>query len=242
MLGKIYSLQSSEDNKIRYIGQTINSLNRRLSAHIYDVKRSIKKNKQLSYKENWINKFLKSNTVHLLTISTIEECDISVLDDREKYWINFYKSSKLTNIAEGGKRRWITEEMKKKISLANSGKNNGMYGKKNPHSVESIEKLKKSLRNSEKFRLYKLKCSTEEHRQKVRVKQRIDDVLLLDLNLNIIKVYDSISSITKDLDCTKSNIIHARKDKRKLMKKYWVTYKKDYEKLCNKLNFPELAT
>lgn len=93
----------------------------------------------------------------------IEECGASNINEREKFWINFYKSRDRGvgyNIAEGGSGgdtmskhpnkaetkqkiskanigKIMTQEAKQKISEANSGERNGFYGKK--HTIENIE-------------------------------------------------------------------------------------------------------
>jgi group I intron endonuclease len=65
--------------------------------------------------------------------------------EEEKFLVNeeWIKSKDNYNIAIGGNGGDFGDEVRKKISLANSGKNNGMYGKK--ISEKTREKLQKKL-------------------------------------------------------------------------------------------------
>ena len=54
----------------------------------------------------------------------IEECDISIIDEREKYWISYYNSTNSCfgyNNNSGGKRPIVSEKTKMKISLGRKG-------------------------------------------------------------------------------------------------------------------------
>jgi len=43
-------------------------------------------------------------------------------------------------------------------------------------------------------------------------------------------VITTANEVADFLGCTKINVLHSRKDVRKVCKKYWTVYKKDYEK------------
>jgi len=89
--GFVYCLKNPlEDNKIFYIGKTIGSLNKRLKEHI--------NNKSLNAnKENIIKLILDAQKdVIIEEIEFVE--DISILDEREKYWIREFSEKGLSNI------------------------------------------------------------------------------------------------------------------------------------------------
>lgn len=115
----IYGL-FSEDKHIRYVGKTVN-LNKRLKQHIANSK-----NKK-THRDQWIQKCLSENKE--INIKLIETCDESNWQDREKYWIKFYReNSDLTNHYDGGEsgsvikytesyemvREWVQKNIKSK--------------------------------------------------------------------------------------------------------------------------------
>jgi group I intron endonuclease len=90
----IYKLIDPISNDVRYVGKT-NNLNRRLSAHI---KRSTT-NKYHSAR--WINSLIDKGFKPLISI--IEECTEKNWEEREIYWISYYREKyDLTNILDGG--------------------------------------------------------------------------------------------------------------------------------------------
>lgn len=115
----IYVLKDPETGTIRYIGKTVKDPKRRVKEHIYAVKKETKRNHRL----NWIQSLLNKNLEPM--IETIEICSWIESQEREKYWIKYYKDLgfNLVNETEGGE--------------GNLG-----YVK----SKETIEKLKQSLR------------------------------------------------------------------------------------------------
>lgn len=90
---KIYSLKSPLSNEIRYIGVTINKLNSRLSQHIYEGR-----HKDGTHKINWIKSLIKKGLKPIIEL--VEICDCNNWEERERYWISYYKN--LTNTNEGG--------------------------------------------------------------------------------------------------------------------------------------------
>ena len=124
----IYTLKDPTTNTIRYVGQT-NDLKRRLDRHVTNS-RSLKDNRHIS---NWIRSL---NTIPIMDV--VETCDYSVRNEREQYWIDYYKNQgcDLCNSSNGGAGagvgnkncvgRIMSEETKAKIAKANKGNS---YGK-----------------------------------------------------------------------------------------------------------------
>ena len=140
--GEIYALTEPLTGEIRYIGQTTESLKTRLRRHINESKSS----KKRCYRLNWVKKLITQNMKPKIVL--LERVPINELADREIYYIKKYKelNFRLVNSCDGGKggMRNASLETRKKISMANKGEKNGMYGKK--HSSETIEKYKKKRR------------------------------------------------------------------------------------------------
>lgn len=225
----IYYLTCPLTNEIRYIGQTKFKLQKRLRSHIQEARRYIKYGINPTRKNYWIASLIRDNKENDIKIHLIENCDISEVDQKEIYWIGYYKSKsdKITNTAIGGRTSHLSDESKKKIGLANKGEKNGMFGKRFTRSPEDKERTRLAMINSEKFQKSR---KSDEYRHKISMVQQIDDWLLLDINLNIINIFATANDVAKFLGCKKINVLHARSDMRKVCKNYWVVYKKDYDR------------
>jgi group I intron endonuclease len=110
----IYKMSNPFNNKV-YIGQTVRMLSNRVDA----FRRGKFTNEHLS---EAFNSYGFGNFI----FEIIELCDdVTQLDDREKYWINYYKSTNREfgyNIEGGGKRSNLSEETKLKLSESHKGK------------------------------------------------------------------------------------------------------------------------
>ena len=91
---KIYVLKHPDTLEVRYVGKTVRSLSRRLDNHIANAKGN-KHNKHLS---NWIINILNKNKRPIIEL--LEECDYSVWQEREQYWISQFPN--LINLTKGG--------------------------------------------------------------------------------------------------------------------------------------------
>lgn len=151
-LGYIYGLICPLTNEIRYIGQTTKSLNERKRGHLNKFYRSlsINENNKKTHKEGWFYQLHKLDRLKELEIVLIEQCDKSIIYDREQIIINEYKTNgyKLTNLKDGGynpsghKLGNMTDENKKKIS--EGGKKSWVTRKNTPEDIERVKKIKKT--------------------------------------------------------------------------------------------------
>lgn len=145
----IYKI-TSPSGKI-YIGESSNIYNRKYYYKINSCHKQVKLYNSLK-KYGWENH----------TFEVIEECSFEDLLCRERYWQDFYDvlgenglNLELTNC--GDSKRVLSLDSKTKISKANSGVNNGMFGRRLSkehikilrsyrHTEEAISKI--SLRSS----------------------------------------------------------------------------------------------
>lgn len=81
MDGYIYIIKNDIDKHV-YIGQTINTLNDRLKEHF-------SKSKRINSK---FYKAIRLYGIEHFNISLLEKCDVSLLNNREKYYIKMYDS------------------------------------------------------------------------------------------------------------------------------------------------------
>lgn len=93
--GKIYRIVNDLNNKV-YVGQTIQALKKRFNGHCCYSKTDRSNG---MYIKRAIHKYGKEH----FQIELIEECEIENLNEREKYWINYYDSyNKGYNLTKGG--------------------------------------------------------------------------------------------------------------------------------------------
>lgn len=139
----VYKITNLSNHKL-YIGKT-NNITERWASHINEANLQ-RKNKPLY---NAINKYGIDN----FTIEIIENCEEeSYCFEREKFWIEFFKTNickygnefgyNLTEGGEGATGYVHTLEQKENKSLCKMGEKNPFYGK--THSQESIDKISKS--------------------------------------------------------------------------------------------------
>lgn len=82
----IYKITNNINGKV-YIGKTNNTIKERFNEHIIDSKKSSKEKRPL-YRA--MNKYGIENFI----VEKVEECDYSIVNEREKFWIEYYGSFK----------------------------------------------------------------------------------------------------------------------------------------------------
>lgn len=155
----IYVLKHPDTQEIRYVGQAVNTV-RRLDKHI----QTSKINKR--HISNWIRS-LSSKPV----LEIIEECSNTNCNERERYWISYYRSigANLCNHSNGGEGagigntncvgRILSEETKEKLRRANKQGRKTIHissGKTYPSLKEACKDLNVHYVNE----FYKLKRGT----------------------------------------------------------------------------------
>jgi hypothetical protein len=90
--GFVYCLKNPlNENKIFYIGKTINSLNKRLREHVNNSK--FNKSKE---KDSIINLIINANKKVIIEELEFVE-NIAILDERERYWIREFSENGISN-------------------------------------------------------------------------------------------------------------------------------------------------
>lgn len=192
-----------------YIGQSININKRFRSYYKLDCK---KQNKLL----NSFKKYGVENHI----FETIEECVVDKLNERERYWQDFYEvlhkglNCKLTEYSD--KKGELSEATKNKISKSNKGKQdlrgdkNPMFGKK--HSEESKEKMRQNLPNykGENNPMFGKSAMKGRHHNDV-TKQKLKELFTGGKSYNAKKVIDTSTGIVYEAASVAAEILGINK-------------------------------
>ncbi len=225
----IYYLKCPKDDTIRYIGQTKNTLNKRLLGHFYEFKVLCKKNKLSTHKDFWFRSL--GDDYKKITIHFLEEVDESSISQRELELILQYKNNghPITNTQFTEKNYFHSEETRKKISDSKLGSKNGMFGRRFTKSEADVEKARQAMITSDKFQSSR---KSQEYRKKISEIQAVALVALTE-DFSFYKEFYNTKECAEHFGLKISNIHHAVKDKRKIGKslptKYWIVKKEDYE-------------
>ena len=185
----IYKITNKINNKI-YIGKSKNP-NFRFKRHLYVANHPNTGLNQFQPIHAAIVKYGKEN----FSLDIIDECSSETeIFKKEIYWISYYKSNmtiypntgyNLTNGGEGASGLSPSLETRYKISLANSGINNGMAER--THSIET----KRNMSISQSTRKNRNPLS-EEHKQKNReaaLKQDFSFRIPIEIKNEIVLLY-----------------------------------------------------
>lgn len=93
---RIYKLLDPNNNSVMYVGKTIQTLKQRLRGHIHCGKHKSSK------RDLWVNSLLLNKQLPIILL--IEDVSENLWQEREIYWINYYKeiNKDLTNSTIGG--------------------------------------------------------------------------------------------------------------------------------------------
>jgi len=217
----IYGLIDPTTNEIRYIGKAID-LYTRIRNH-YKPSRLISK----THKNNWINKLLNDGEKPLVVVLEIINQTIE-LNDAEIKWIKHYKDlgCDLTNGTEGGDGGKMSPESIEKMKLTkNLNKQEGFWLNKK-FSDEHKKNISESKKGKEISEETKLKLS-ESHKglntwtkgkvlsevtknkmseSRTGVAKNTKKVSQLDLDGNLIKIWENPYSAEKELELSRGKI------------------------------------
>ena len=191
----IYKIYNDINDKI-YIGKTNYSLEKRFQEHIRDSR----KNQENRPLYNAMNKY----GVEHFKIEQIEECDIQVVDEREKYWIEFLQTFKYGyNATLGGDgKSYLDYELIYATYLeTNSVKETALIVSCDEKSVSTI------------LNIYGI---TKEDRIKNMALKKTNFVAMIDKKTNkIIKVFNGTREAGRFLNKTHQHIQEVCQGKRK---------------------------
>jgi group I intron endonuclease len=184
MGGTIYLIENLV-NGHKYVGQTRVKLKQRLQHHYTESKR---------FTERPLYRAMKKYGIGNFKVKILQKCSIDELDEREKYWINFFntfKDPQHYNCTEGGEGGEISEDTKQRIA---KGMSLVPRGEKWEQSM-SVS-LKKKFESGEKWGFMNCHGDGKHARRRVRAIPQIK----LSGNCRIKPVSDEIL----EFDCAKN--------------------------------------
>ena len=192
----IYRVTNKINNK-SYIGRTTRSLSARWYEHCYGTGCGIKL-------KNAINKYSKDNFIVdiMQTCSSIEE-----LNSSEQHWIKHLDTiANGYNLSSGGKNSIPCAETRAKMSESNK------IAQNRPERLIEISFNMKSLWQNNEYRIKQSKSrsgipKSQEWKEQARARTKKIPIAQLDLNNNVIKIFDSAVDIKRTLGFSTSNII-----------------------------------
>ena len=207
---------TNKTNGKSYIGQTSNIKSR--------WRESSYKNNRKFY--NALKKYGWDNFTHEI----LEVCDENNVDERERYYIEFYDSiNNGYNLESGGnKNKHLSEETKEKLRKFNQGKK---HGKRSPEIVEKVRKanlgkhrsaeyiLKRSEQVKEEYRTGKRTAAflgkhlSEETKEKLRLCNKKTCKRVRNKTTN--EIFESLHLASKKYNVAKTSISHACRGIRK---------------------------
>ena len=181
----IYSLKDPRDYQIKYIGKTVD-IDKRYKQHIENY------TNQKSLKSSWVLSILRSGLLPIIEI--VEICDESKWQEREQYWIRYYKElgfdlKNMTNGGDGNTGLKMSDASKEKIRFANLGKKS---------SKEKIAKISNWAKGNDKIK-NNLRLGSK--KSQIPIIQKSKDG-------EIINQWDSLQQAADKLGIERSNISH----------------------------------
>lgn len=178
----IYALIDPRTQEVRYIGKANNPFDR-LKGHLGEKKSN-------THKYHWIETLKTELIVPILQI--LEVCDKVAWQEKEIYWIKFFKSigSNLTNSTDGGDGYTeMSKEVREKISKLNrlnkgrkfSEERNRKIGEKtrirfsNPEYRKRMGEIQKRIQQDPEFKKRKSESHKGKHNYSEEVKKKIGE-------------------------------------------------------------------
>ena len=209
----IYKITNLIDGKV-YIGLTTRTVEMRWKEHCRHDSLEVDKAIQEYGKYNF-------------TIETLEECDDSILDDREQYWINYYNSyNNGYNQTLGGREEncIVTNKIGIVLDLWSQGLTVNKIVEATKLNVETVRSyLNKNGVDHQMIR---------DRANKALSKYHSKPVLQYDLNGNFIKEWPSSKEAGNELKISAGNIRSVCAGQRKTCANFIWKYKEDYDKEC----------
>jgi len=147
----------------------------------------------------------------------IEACPLHLLNDRETYWIQYYDSVKLGYNLDsgGGQNKRLSEETKRKLSVAHTGKKLSVEHKKNlgdaARGSKRTDEARKNISDSLKGMKYP--PWSQEHKRKLQeyYSQRRQSISIFSLDGKLIETISGVNTTIKKYSICPKTLLRALK-------------------------------
>lgn len=200
-MGIIYKVSNINNDKI-YIGQTIRTLKERWEQHITD---SHNKKDITNHFHNAIRKYGAQSFNPII----LEECDNDLLNEREKYWINYYDSynNGYNSTLGGNGREGYIVDIDLVINLIKSG--------------QKIDDISNQIGVPHAVITRRLKAAGVDLTKQIQKNRRIQPVYQWDNVGNLINIFSSGTEVEEKLKYNRKSISFAIKNKTRAFDFYW---------------------
>lgn len=208
---KIYKLTDPNTNEIMYIGKTEKELYERLAGHIGSISRI----RKFSKTKDWLINLLKNNQIP--KIELIDIVDDSIVDDKEKYYIQLYykNGNPLLNIVHLNNEEYMKYRSDIKSKPIYQYDLNGNFIKEwknltlasKEYNLD-IGNISASARGSRKLSgIFQWRYNKYDKIDKYKIDKLINKVHVYNLNGDFINSYDSVTESSLKLNL-KARVIY----------------------------------
>lgn len=218
-MGYIYKIWNEDNDKL-YIGQTSIGIKARWSQHL----------KNYLTNDAVIYRAMRKHGAGIFHIEEIEECDNSILDEREIYWIAYYDSYRNGYNSKPGGTALPTGNAPKRIDdllikkLWDEGLSISQIAEKTKNSPTAIREHLLDYKN------YSIKESNKRGNRQTGIAKR-KSVSQWDLNGNFIKNYSSITEASNETSIPAQNISKCLTGQRKTAGNFYWTNEQELPKI-----------
>lgn len=239
----IYTIKNIANGKV-YIGKSKDIVGR-WGAHVGGLLKNKHGNEHLQ--RSW-NKYGREN----FYFTILEEVELENQGEREKYWIKYYQSTDGQygyNKTHGGDGGGVpNEDTLKKLSLASSGKNNAMYGKKGELATfwgkEHTQVTKTRIKVGQIGKEIPEDVKKKQGKKSRELRQKLNDSQVLEIlekskqgksSRSLSKEYNVVPSVISNIKNNKT-YTHIQRDK------YWLEYIKNQKPINYKSGRKQILT
>lgn len=156
-------------------------------------------------------KISEANKGKVMSEESKKKISEALKGDKSPLYGTHHSEETRKKLSEARKRRIFSEETRRKISEANKGENNWNFG---GHLSEETKKKMSEARKGKKHFMYG-KHHSEETKRKIKESQKMRKIVQYNLQGELVKIWDCMNDIKRELNIAISNVQKCCKGERK---------------------------